>query len=394
MGKQLKQSSRKATIVPFIQNGEYFFKKGMKAYDRGDLHKARKYFERAVRLDERDASFALQLALVLSELGEYQFSNQWLFKIIHDLDETMDDCLYFLANNFACLGLFREARQYAEQYLANEPDGEFADDAADLLELLRLDGSEWTEEEEQLMVLEDRARRLLEEERFAEAIEALEAIVVRYPDVWAAHNNLALAYFYSGDVDKAKQKVREVLKRDPGNLHALCNALVFAYYLHDQEQVSSLCRTLAGLYPFFHEHQYKLGATFALVGRFDLAFRWLHRLYKSGFRGDGPFYFTTGSPAPPTIRGMNRSLGTCGKSFSCFIRKSAARSRGLFRRSTKRLPASSAGLSRKDWLTSCTAYICSAARSKRRKRPCRWRSAACCRPTRACVHSSTRFYLA
>ncbi|MED3723913.1 tetratricopeptide repeat protein [Geobacillus stearothermophilus] len=95
MGKQLKQSSRKATIVPFIQNGEYFFKKGMKAYDRGDLHKARKYFERAVRLDERDASFALQLALVLSELGEYQFSNQWLFKIIHDLDETMDDCLYF-----------------------------------------------------------------------------------------------------------------------------------------------------------------------------------------------------------------------------------------------------------------------------------------------------------
>ncbi|KAF0996388.1 lipopolysaccharide assembly protein LapB [Geobacillus sp. TFV-3] len=291
MGKQLKRSSRKATIVPFIQSGDYFFKKGMKAYDRGDLEKARKYFERAVRLDERDAAFALQLALVLSELGEYQFSNQWLFKIIHDLDETMDDCLYFLANNFACLGLFREARQYAERYLAHEPDGEFADDAADLLELLRLDGLEWTEEQEDLMALEDRARRLLEEERFAEAIEALEEIVARYPDVWSAHNNLALAYFYSGDADKAKQKVREVLKCDPGNLHALCNALVFAYYLREEEQAAALCETLAGLYPFFREHQYKLGATFALVGRFDLAFRWLHRLYKQGFDGDGPFYY-------------------------------------------------------------------------------------------------------
>ncbi|MFC0297804.1 tetratricopeptide repeat protein [Geobacillus jurassicus] len=291
MGKQLKRSSRKAVIVPFIQNGEYFFKKGMKAYDRGDLEKARKYFERAVRLDERDAAFALQLALVLSELGEYQFSNQWLLKIIHDLDETMYDCLYFLANNFACLGLFREARQYAERYLTHEPDGEFADDAADLLELLRLDGPEWTEEQEDLMALEERARRLLEEERFAEAIEALEAIVARYPDVWAAHNNLALAYFYSGDIEKAKQKVREVLKRDPGNLHALCNALVFAHYLRDEEQVAALCETLAGLYPFFREHQYKLGATFALVGRFDLAFRWMHRLYKQGFDGDGPFYY-------------------------------------------------------------------------------------------------------
>ncbi|MGP3561638.1 tetratricopeptide repeat protein [Geobacillus sp. BK01] len=291
MGKQLKRSSRKATIVPFIQNGEYFFKKGMKAYERGDLHKARKYFERAVRLDERDASFALQLALVLSELGEYQFSNQWLFKIIHDLDETMDDCLYFLANNFACLGLFREAGQYAEQYLAHEPDGEFADDAADLLELLKLDRHDVSEEQEQLITMQERARYLLEQEQFAEAIEALEAIVSRYPEFWSAHNNLALAYFYSGDVEKAKQKLLDVLKRDPGNLHALCNALVFAYYLHDQEQVAALCETLAALYPLFREHQYKLGATFALVGRFDSAFRWLYRLYKNGFEGDGPFYY-------------------------------------------------------------------------------------------------------
>jgi len=291
MGKQLKRPPRKATIVPFIQSADYFFKKGMRAYERGDLYKARKYFERAVRLDERDASFALQLALVLSELGEYQVSNQWLLKIIHDLDETMYDCLYFLANNYACLGLFREATQYAEQYLTCESDGEFADDAADLLELLKLDRHDVSEEQEQLITMQERARHLLEQERFAEAIEALEAIVSRYPEFWSAHNNLALAYFYNGDVERAKQKLLEVLKRDPGNLHALCNALVFAYYLHDQEEVAALCETLASVYPFFREHQYKLGATFALVGRFDSAFRWLYRLYKNGFDGDGPFYY-------------------------------------------------------------------------------------------------------
>ncbi|NNV06907.1 lipopolysaccharide assembly protein LapB [Geobacillus sp. C56-T2] len=291
MGKRLKQPSRKSTIVPFIQSGEYFFKKGMKAYDRGDLYKAKKYLERAVRLDGRDASFVLQLALVLSELGEYQSSNQWLFAIIHDLDETMYDCFYFLANNFACLGLFQEARQYAEHYLTHEPDGEFADDAADLLELVKFDVQEMTEEQEQVMAWQERARYLLEQGEFAEAIETLKAVIACRPEFWPAHNNLALAYFYSGDVERAQRQLEEVLAHDPGNLHALCNALVFAHYLRDEQQTTALGDTLAGLYPLFREHQYKLGATMALVGRFDVAFRWLHRLYKYGFEADGPFYY-------------------------------------------------------------------------------------------------------
>lgn len=37
------------------------------------------------------------------------------------------------------------------------------------------------------------------------------------------------------------------------------------------------------------EHQYKLGATFALVGENELAYLWLKKLYKHGFDGDGPF---------------------------------------------------------------------------------------------------------
>jgi hypothetical protein len=41
----------------------------------------------------------------------------------------------------------------------------------------------------------------------------------------------------------------------------------------------------------FSEHQFKLGATFALVGEYEQAYVFLKKLYKLGFDGDGPFYY-------------------------------------------------------------------------------------------------------
>ncbi|BDG45835.1 MULTISPECIES: tetratricopeptide repeat protein [Parageobacillus] len=292
MGKQLEPKQRKTKIIPFIQNGEYYFKKGMQAYQQRDLYKAKKYLERAVQYDRNNASFALQLASVLAELGEYQASNQWLLKIVHELDETMYECFYFLANNFAHLGLFHEAMKYAEMYLARDPNGHFAEDIEDLMELLKIDQEEENGgEQDDLITLQERARFLLEKEEFPEAIRLLETIIANYPEFWSAYNNLALAYFYNGNVQKAQEIVEQVLERSPGNLHALCNRLVFYYYLRDERQVKRLSDQLACVHPFFIEHRYKLGATFALVGRFDLAFKWLYHLYKIRYDGDDAFYY-------------------------------------------------------------------------------------------------------
>ena len=39
------------------------------------------------------------------------------------------------------------------------------------------------------------------------------------------------------------------------------------------------------------EHRYKLGATFALIGKYEQAFKWLRSLQRKGFEGDPGFYF-------------------------------------------------------------------------------------------------------
>ncbi|ANB59732.1 tetratricopeptide repeat protein [Anoxybacteroides amylolyticum] len=290
MNKRFKTKRSTTKVIPFIQSGDYYFTKGLRAYRRRELYKAKKYLERAVHLEGNEAMFACQLAVVLSELGEYQASNEWLLKIVTELDSDMNECFYFLANNYAHLGLFREAMNYAEKYLEREPDGSFVEEVEDLIDLLSIE-QEALDDQEDLIMKQEKARTLLEKGEFLAAIDALKAIIGEYPEFWSAYNNLALAYFYMGDTEQAQQILQEVLEKNPGNLHALCNRLVFSHYLRAEEDVADLAEQLACVHPFLTEHRYKLGATFALIGRFDLAFKWLRHLYKIGFDGDYSFYY-------------------------------------------------------------------------------------------------------
>ncbi|WP_100333246.1 tetratricopeptide repeat protein [Bacillus alkalisoli] len=296
-----------AKVIPFEQNGEYYFQKGLRAYRKRDLYKARKWFQRAATLQPSDANVVSQYAIVLMELGDYQASNDLFYKIIHQLNDEMYDCHYFLANNYAYLGLFQEAKKHAEEYLTMEPDGEFADDAEDLLDLLELDEDDEEEEltfsQDQLIVMQEKSRDLLEAGELEEALDLLHEIIEEYPNFWSAYNNLALAYFYKGDLTSAKKILFDVLEKNPGNLHALCNLVVFYYYENNEEGTNQLADRLVNVTPMLIEHRYKLGATFGLIGRHELAYKWLRSIHRNGFHGDGTFHYWLSHAAYHTNNG-------------------------------------------------------------------------------------------
>lgn len=294
MSREAKARIQNGKILSFLPNGEYYFKKGLKAYHRQDLNKAKKYLQRAMQLEPGEPMISCQLAIVLTEMGEYEDSNELLQQILEEFDSEMVECHYFLANNYAYLGLFKDAYQHAKRYLELEPDGDFAGDSEELLELLTLESEDMDEElyeEDDLIVKQEHARELLESGYFPKAIELLQSVIEEYPEYWSAYNNLALAYFYLGEVKKAESILMDVLEQSPGNLHALCNLLVFAHYRKQTRKAAKLKEMLKKIQPLVTEHQFKLGATFALVGEFELAYYWLKKLYKYGFDGDGPFYY-------------------------------------------------------------------------------------------------------
>jgi tetratricopeptide (TPR) repeat protein len=281
-------------LLSFLPTGEYYFTKGLKAFGRRDFPRAKKYLQRAMQLEPGEPMIVCQLAIVLTEMGEFEQSNRFLHQILEEFDENMIECHYFLANNYAHLGLFKDAYHHANLYKKLEPKGEFTSDTDELIELLTFEADILDEElyeQDDLMVKQEQARELLESGYFPKAIEVLEEVVESYPEYWSAYNNLALAYFYLGDTEKAYDILKEVLQKNPGNLHAICNQAVFAYYQNNVPQIKKFKDMLEKINPMIAEHQYKLGATFALIGEHELGHFWLRKLYKKGYDGDGAFYY-------------------------------------------------------------------------------------------------------
>lgn len=283
-----------AKILSFHPTGEYYYNKGLKAYHHRDLYRAKKFLDRALDLEPLEPLIACQLAIVCTDLGEYSYSNSILENIILNLDPHMTECHYFLANNYAHQGMFKEAYKHANEYLKKEKFGEFVDEAEDLMDLITFENNETEEsliEQDSLINEQEKAREFLEAGNFQKAVEVLTATIKDHPDFWFAYNNLALAHFYLGNNKEAFATLETVLEKNPGNLHALCNLVVFYYYEKNDEKVDEMVAVLEKVRPILPEQQYKLGATFALIGRYQLAYMWLRQLRRTGFEGDDTFYY-------------------------------------------------------------------------------------------------------
>ncbi|MBP3037919.1 tetratricopeptide repeat protein [Bacillaceae bacterium Marseille-Q3522] len=282
----------KGQLLSFNPTGEYYFAIGMKAYQRKAYQKAIKYIQKAIRLEPYEPVIVCQLAIIYTELGKYEQSNELLHRILNGIDKEMVECHYFLATNYVHIGLFKAAYQHALRYLDLDKNGEFVEDAEELLDFLSLETDELEEyEEDEQIIKQEQARDFLMAGEFSKAKGVLLEMIKEYPENWSAYNNLALAHFYLNELPKAEAILNKVLQTDPGNLHALCNKIVFAYYEENDEIIKLYVDLLKKIRPISPEHQFKLGATFALVGEYECAFGFLRKLEKQGFEGDGSFYF-------------------------------------------------------------------------------------------------------
>ncbi|WP_171016689.1 tetratricopeptide repeat protein [Pseudalkalibacillus caeni] len=294
MSKEINAAKKSGRLIPFILNGEHFFQKGMRAYHQRNLHKARKYLERAVKFDSEDTEIICQLAAVLAEMGEYQASNEWLDYILSELDSELHECYFFMANNYAHIGMFQEAEEKAKQYLEKEPHGDFRLDVEELIELIEYETDDHFEEalgeEEMLIQKHESARSAIESGDFERAILLLDSMTEEYPTFWPAYNNLALAYFYSNQYDEAIEVLNNILSKNQGNLNAVCNLALFYHFLGHSKKSEAFLERLRNVYPIHPDHRHKLGSTFGILGEYELAYRWLHSLQNTRYGMDHQIY--------------------------------------------------------------------------------------------------------
>ena len=281
-------------IVSFIPNGDYYFQKALQELDREQMDKAYKYIKRAAELSPDDAQILMQYGIIQMDFGKFEHAYE-LIHTAYSLEPSNPDIVFMLAEVSGYIGFIADAKKYAEQYLKLEPNGTYQLEAQEILDFAEEEQDlivEIDDEDKEKIIALEKSRRHMEQGDFTQAIAILENIIETYPTEWPAYNNLALAYFYLGEVEQASALLHEVMRETNGtNLHALCNLAVIAYSQEQHEELVQFVEVLTKIQPYNVENRHKLGVTLALIGENESAFKWLLSLQKRGYEGDAGFYF-------------------------------------------------------------------------------------------------------
>lgn len=284
--KKIALAERSTKIIPIQLDATFFFERAVRSMDRYHYDKALKYFRRAAEYEPDNPVNHCNMAGILSEMGNYEESNRILQSIVGELDPEMTECHFYMANNFANMEMYEAAEDSLVRYLEEDADGQFLDEAEEMMELLHFELERPTKlafiKAREGFFEHDQARAMLEEGKFAEAVRLLESIVEKNGEFMAARNNLALAYYYMGVFDKSMATIKQVLELEPGNLHALCNLAIFYQHAGDQEELKPLVEMLCRTVPFHQEHVFKLATTMGILGEHGEAYRHFMRLLKDG----------------------------------------------------------------------------------------------------------------
>ena len=276
-----KQRKKKNNLLPFIPDGEFYFTKGVQAFQKQKFDFSLRWLKKAIEMDPKNPLYNCQLSIVYTEIGKYHLANELLNHVLDHHDYV--DCYYLLANNYAHLGLLNDSRKYAEMYLEKQPNGDFSEEAYMLLELILFemeeDEDDWLfEEDDDLLKYQETVFHLMENEEWQKVLPLIEEMLDLFPDHPIVKHDYAQTLFHLGEKEKAIDLEENIRHEKEHALNSAINLLLF-YFENDEHQAySNLQDELSGIYPIHADQQIKLAVTFAKTGNYSEAFKRFKRI--------------------------------------------------------------------------------------------------------------------
>ena len=290
--RELKKHKR-GQVIPFIQDGAYCYKKGIEAYQNRQIDQAIQYIERAIRMEPEEPVFLCQLAIVLSEKGDFEKANEWLEKVITDIDESMSECYFFIANNLAHLGHFDLARLRLKKYLKMEPDGEFSEDAQSLLYMIDEEGTEFEDDEEDFEFIVSPAEKIVDDlnkGNYQGAEKEARGYIMEHSQEWDMYAYLAESLLFQGEIEEARSILKDLLIKSEPNFLAQC-LMTTLLTINDEPEKDLWVNNLKDLRPMQDWHSYYLAKTLFNVGEYSISYKIFRKLYRGSAFRKTPAYF-------------------------------------------------------------------------------------------------------
>lgn len=135
---KLKTNDHSLKVIPILQDAPYYARKGTYYSSKNQISKAQIFLQKAIELEPDDPENHLNLACLLSKTGQMEEANLIFKHIIHSMDRDMTECYYYLAANYHLMGEEMEAKYYASKYLHENPLGDMAGDAEEIIFLIEM----------------------------------------------------------------------------------------------------------------------------------------------------------------------------------------------------------------------------------------------------------------
>ncbi|WP_188206674.1 tetratricopeptide repeat protein [Alkalibacillus aidingensis] len=274
-------------IATFRNDGDFYFSCGIKAFKRKNFKKAEKWLKKAIDHAPTNALYLCQLSVLYTELHQYHLANDLLQKVLETHDDDYVDCYYLLANNHAHLGLFYEAKRYANLYLEKDTDGDFKEEVEDLIKVINQvmfeeieDEDVEIDDEDEFIIYQETAFFHLEHEEWGEALQVLEDLMTIYPEYFPAKHEYAYALFQLGDREEALTLEEGWFEQDPQSLHSRINLVYFYHQLGLGTKRDYLYSCLENTYPTYDEKKMKLAILMAQIGQCQSAVERFERIPK------------------------------------------------------------------------------------------------------------------
>jgi tetratricopeptide (TPR) repeat protein len=275
---------KKNNIIPFEREASFYYRKAKKHIDNNNYIDALNYCRKAVEREPYNIEYLLNLAEVFTEMGYYEESNRILFYIIMVMNNKLSDCYFGMGCNFIGLQEYSKAKECLDKYIELEPFGEYTEEAQDLLDILQVQVMYFEEVAKQEKDLKraydiaNKGKELLDMGYYKRSIKMLEKALAIDDTLTFAQNNLSLAYFCDGNVQKALRYSKGVLARHPLDVHANCNSAIFYNDIKDYENVNRHKEIILNLPTQDVDDLYKIAITMCELKEHSRANKMLRKL--------------------------------------------------------------------------------------------------------------------
>ena len=233
-----------SNVMPFEQNAEFFGRRAFKNRKAGHYREAASLLLRAIQLDPDQAERRMELAEVYSEMGSPLESNRVLAELL--AHPNADPAAWFgMACNLYAVGNTEGAQIAALRYAQVAPEGEYTEEAAELVSALQY-AEHMTEPAERRLLrchrLNSRAAALINADLPKRALPLIRKSL-SISDVPATQSLYAFALSEAGETARALTEVNLLLLRH-GLQTADCLYALKVLAVCDRQRALDLADTL------------------------------------------------------------------------------------------------------------------------------------------------------